>query len=84
MGGMTQRERRLVIATFGWVEFLICVIMVADSLINGRVYPALTILLALTVTASGPFVVPAMWQEWKDSRLYGKKPDEPGKAGGST
>lgn len=81
MAGMTQRERRLVAATFGGVEFLLCVVGVVDSLIHGSMYPALMISLVLVGIASGPFVVPVMWQEWKDSRLYGKKPDEPGKSG---
>lgn len=73
---MTLRERRLVMATFGCIEALISFVSVADLLINGRIYPGLSLLLFLVAMASGPFVVPSLIEALKEHKLPVKTDEE--------
>jgi hypothetical protein len=81
---MTQGERRLVIGVFGWVEVLAGIVNVVTWLVTGEFSRALTVLVALVVLSSGPFVVPALWQDLNDHKLPIEKTDGPGNAGEPT
>ena len=76
---MTKRERQLVTSTLGAVIFAIIVVSVADELITGRMYPALTVLLCLVALGSAPFIIPSWWEELNSHKLPAKQPDDPDK-----
>jgi hypothetical protein len=72
---MTKRERQLVLSTLGAVSFAISVIGAIDFLINGRIYPALVVLLYVVGLGGAPFVIPSLSEELSDHKLPNKTDD---------
>jgi hypothetical protein len=72
---MTKRERQIVITTLGAVTAALALVGTVDCLINGRMYPALTVLFFIVGLGSAPFVIP-QWLEELNSHRSPKRGDK--------